>query len=225
MSASNGDILADMANPPLASPPFASPPLGVIPDFEHAASKKPALIACLAAIGPIATLFVYLRVHAKAFGFALSVAVILGADEHNYEPHLLDIPQQYYADLITSGVFVGTTLLFVKLSLLFLVLRIFWVRHWTRYTTIAGIVIHVLVYTMATAFSIAGAYFRLTSDPSDINWEYPTLFILMYVSQSDLVSDAYLILSERHGQESHRLSSFLGAQKSVDVALKDIQPR
>ncbi|KAI0517005.1 hypothetical protein F5B22DRAFT_605821 [Xylaria bambusicola] len=274
-----GGMPAIMSNPPLAPPPP-----GVVPDFEHPASKKPAIIACLSVILPIATLFVYLRVHVKAFvmrefdasdwfciiGFTMvlgytytiyDLAVIPGAGEHDYELHLMDIPQRYYVDLIISGVFVGTTLLFIKLSLLFLVLRIFWIRRWARYTTIAGIAIHILVYAVytilylylcaprpgqtamdaagsprclkvvslssfqavwdaiedflilgvsipilmglkttlsrrlrassvffvgltVTAFSIAGAYFRLTSSPSDINWQYPTLFIITYFEMS-----------------------------------------
>ncbi|KAF2265221.1 hypothetical protein CC78DRAFT_543520 [Lojkania enalia] len=159
--------------------PLAPPPPGIVPNFEHPASKKKVQIVAMSVIAVITTISVYLRMHAKtivqrnfdvsdltlAIGYIVTIgysyilfdlAVIPGVGNHAYELRLNDIPERYYSLLIASGIIQAVCLLFIKLSLLILIAKMFWVRKWARITIYIGIFITTVAYVV---YLILGMYY------------------------------------------------------------------
>lgn len=161
----------------MAMMPLAPPPPGVEPNFEHPASKKTMQIAVMAAIAPIMTLTVFLRVYAKTvvrrdfdasdwacvagfisiIGYSYTVfdlSVIPGVGNHQYELRMKDIIPRYYDNLIASGILLALCLYWVKLSLLLLIGHLFWIRKWARYLIIAAVTITTIVYLVYFVLSM-----------------------------------------------------------------------
>ncbi|CAI6334284.1 unnamed protein product [Periconia digitata] len=262
---------------------FGPTPLGVTPNFEHPASKKPMVIGLLVAIMPFTLLTFGLRVYGKAFvrksfnasdwscvAGAISLAgwtyvllhmcAVPGMGNHQYELRLKDVPDIYFASLIAGGILFAVCQYFVKISLLLLITELFWPRKWIRYILFAATGATTLMYLIyvilsmfyciprsgetvieastgrcltilplssvlgafnvvsdifilgisipilmglntslqrrlrasalfclgliATALSIASAYFRIKNDTTDGTWDYPTIVITGYYETS-----------------------------------------